>query len=370
MNCKSILFRSCSFLFACCITLLCQGCEKRFGNVPVQQMDAKIAPPSESVQVSGKQLSSFDINELIQYLQVHEQAEWKNTSEEELLDWLSQYQKNAELLELVSDFYLDKKDLAKALHYNSMAEDYGANTTEFYKKRASIYAALGRNGLAIDYINKAVMINGNDPDIYLLKGEVYLSLGDSISALKYKLQAFQQDSSRLDIARDLAFLYAYARNYDQSRTLVTLLYDSDYETAEINFLNVELYREEHKNQEANQLLGEMLLTGNMVAGDSLIRHFEQQAMYDSMIFYATQMLAQDSLNVGALKAKAVSFDHKGYYASALQYYQYILAVDSLNEEGLEGVRKVKGKIAYLRKLRERREAIPTFDFASPNTRNE
>lgn len=367
---RSSLFPIFHILIVCCTVLLFQGCEKRFGNVPVQQMDIAAETPSQSIKVSSKQLSTFDINELIQYLQMHERVDWENTSEEELLDWLSQYQKNAELLELVSDYYLAKEDLTKALHYNSMAEDYGANTTEFYKKRASIYAALGRNGLAIDYINKAVMINGNDPDIYLLKGEVYLSLGDSISALKYKLQAYQQDSSRLDIARDLAFLYAHARNYSQSRALVTLLNEADYEATEINFLNVELYREEQKNQEANQLLDEMLTAGDLVAGDSLIGFFEQHTMYDSVIFYATKLLEIDSLNVGALEAKAISFDHKGYYASALQYYQHILAIDSLNEEGLEGVRKVKGKIAYLRKLRERREAIPTFDFASPNTRNE
>ncbi|MEP2026238.1 hypothetical protein [Reichenbachiella sp.] len=347
------------------IALVFQSCETRLGTAPIPIMTTKAEPPLESIVISNRELNSFNINELIQYVKIHENSNWENISEEEVLNCLKLSNNDVEILQLVSDFYLTKGNLKESLRYNTEAENGGANSTEFYKKRASIYSALGEYGLAIDYINKAVMINGNDPDIYLTKGEVYMRLGDSASALQYKEQAFKHDTSRQDIASDLAHLYASTKQNQKAHDFADLLIDAGYLESEMNFLKVDLLRKDNQDDEANQLLTNMLYSGEVKAGDLLIDYYESKNNYDSMIFYATQVLTEDSLNMKALKAKAFSFDQKGYFSSSLMYYDQMLTIDSLNEEAIEGIRKVNGKIAYLRKLRERREAIPTFDFASP-----
>lgn len=344
--------------------LILVSCEKRLGRTPAHFESAE-ERTEESMLVSVQKLDALDVNELIQYLKIEEKANWLNISEDALLASVESLENNAIVLELVSDFYFNQGNLERALYYNSMAEDYGANTTEFYKKRANIYAELGQYGLAVDYINKAVMINGNDPDIYLTKGEVYMKLGDSISALKYKEQAFRSDSSRKDIAADLAYLYENASQNEKANHFVDMLIAEEYHLSEMNYLKVNLLRKQQMDVGANQILFEMLEAGDIEAGEELVNYFGNVEMYDSMIYYSTQVLNKDSTNMKALEAKAVSFDRKGYFASSLMYYNQMLAIDSLNKEALEGIGKVNRKIAYLRKLREQREAIPTFDFASP-----
>lgn len=345
--------------------ILNMSCEQRFGKSPVFTLNANMTSNEKVEAYSNREIKALDSRELTQYLNIHAKANWANVTEEDILEYVSDIDSNPRQLELISDYYVSKGDFEQALVYNTAAEDNGANTVDFYKKRAHIYSALGQYGLAVDYINKAVTINGNDPDIYLTKGEVYLNFGDSISSLKYKEQAYTNDSSRHDIAVDLAYLYANVGQNQKSRELVDLLIMDDYKVSEMQQLKVDLYRKTGEHQEANQLLSTLLNTGNLAAGENLIDFFETNNMTDSVIYYATQVLDQDSVNMTALYAKANSFDKKGYFASALMYYEQMLSIDSLSEEALDGVGKVNRKIAYLRKLKEQREAIPTFDFASP-----
>lgn len=343
---------------------LLESCDHRISKEPIPQLETFSESLVESFLISDKSLTSFELNELIQYLKLHEQARWKNINEKEIDACLATFENNAELYELVSDYYLTKGNIEEALLYTTKAEGRGANSAEFFKKKANVYMALGDYGLAIDYLNKAVHVNRNDPDIYLLKGEVYIKLEDSISALKYKEQAFVHDSSRHDIAFDLAHIYASTNRNDEANLLADYLVKQSYRQEELNFLKVKILRKEDRQSEANQKLALMLGEGEINAGEQLVVYFMQKNMYDSAIYYSTDILHRDSLNLSALGAKALSFDHKGYFTSALMYYNQMLAIDSLNKEAIEGVRKVNGKIAYLRKLREQREAIPTFDFAT------
>lgn len=344
---------------------LLSSCDQRFSASPLHDANYRTELPLESIVLTEAEVSEFDADDLIQYLKLHEQNNWIDTSEREMIGWLEKFENQIEVLELISDFYLSRDRIERALFYNTQAEEHGANSTEFYKKRAKIHMALGQYELAIDYINKAVTINGNDPDTYLSKGDVYMRLGDSASALQYKEQAFVRDSSRLDIAADLAHLYASTGENPKAMIISNMLIGKNYQLKEMTYLNVELFRLAGQDLEANKLLKTLLNSNEVRAGMDLIDYFQQQNRYDSIVHYATKVLEFDSLNLLAMEAKAMTFDKKGYFTSALIYYHQMLGIDSLNKEALEGIRKVNGKIAYLRKLREQREAIPTFDFASP-----
>lgn len=346
------------------LCLLLGSCDQRIGNAPIPEQLSQGNMMGEIDLVVDKKLSKFEINELIQYLKLHEQAGWRGINEKEISDCISVFGNNSNLLELVSDFYLARGDIDKAIFYTVKAEDNGANSAEFYKKKANVHKAINEYSIAIDYLNKAVLLNKNDPDIYLLKGDIYLKLEDSISALKYKEEAFYHDSSRYDIAFDLAHIYESVDEYNKAFLLADHLISVSYEVETVGFLIVKLLRHEENHLEANQKLASMLEEGTIKAGEQLLTFFMVQNLYDSAIHYSAKILLQDSINMTALEAKAASFDEKGYFTSALMYYNQMLAIDSLNKEANEGVRKVNGKIAYLRKLREQREAIPTFDFAT------
>lgn len=344
------------------------SCDRRFSAEPVFGEYSAIEPLAESVEISQIQPTDFSINDAIQYLKIYERMNWEELTEEELMRWNEEFPENAMILELTSDFYLSHGDIDQALSYNSKAESHGAQSVDFYKKRSKIFAAKDDYGLAIDYINKAVAINGSDPDIYLSKGEVYLKFGDSLSALTNKRHAFSNDSTRLDIAADLAYLFAHNKESNKAFEIIKWLEFNNYKPVEMSNLKASLYRQVGNSQLANKQLGDLLAQGETEAGLSLLKFFRQKNKYDSIIHYATKILELDSLSLPAMEAKAFSFDRKGYFSSALLYYNQMLNIDSLNEEALKGVRKVNGKIAYLRQLREQREAIPTFDFASPDNK--
>ncbi|MEO9967185.1 MAG: tetratricopeptide repeat protein [Reichenbachiella sp.] len=351
------------------VVLGTQSCNGRFGAYPLTEKPLTTLVSDSGTLPEVKRARDMDVNDVIQYLNLHEESSWIHTTEAELISLVNEFDDSPEIHELVADYYLTIGNVEEALVYNTKAEERGARSTEFYKKRAEVFAALGQYGLAIDYLNKAVKINGNDPDIYLSKGEVYLNMGDSISSLQYKSHAFIQDSSRLDIAADLAYLYARHDELDKSRNLIDLLIASDYRPKEMKKLDASLYRRKGQMDQANAIYKSLLDSGDTAAGVVLIDHFKQQNLHDSIVHYSTLLLEQDSSNLFALEAKAISFDYKGYYTSALIYYNQMLDIDSLNQEAHEGIRKVKGKIAYLRKLKEQKEAIPNFDFLAPK-RNE
>ena len=340
------------------------GCESRFSK---HQLDNPISTKKISegeTILSKKEIRNLALNDLIQYLKVLENQNWIHVSEAHVQDILK-INNNAQVLEFIADYYLGQNDFKKAFEYNTEAESQGANSIDFYKKRAKILTAVGQYGLAVDYLNKAVMLNQNDPDMYLLKGDVYLKLGDSSSALRYKEQAFLNDSNRTDIGIDLAHIYASTRRYPEALKMADYMIENGVEVKSMTFLKAKQYRERQLDEEANAALSELLNSGFSQAGELLVSFFNNQKEYDSVIYYSTKVLEIDSSNLMSLHSKAMAFDQKGYFASSLVYYEQLLALDSLNEEALEGIRKVKGKIAYLRKLREQREAIPTFDFASP-----
>lgn len=351
------------------VIIILFACDQRFANTPVYEVGSGIKQFDHVLLSETLSTEEFDQDDAIQYLTYHENQGWEIITRQEIEHWSEQYKHSAEVLELVSDYYRANDDLENALHFNDLAEKNGASSIGFYKKRANIYAALGEHGLAIDYINKAVAINGSDPDTYLTKGKVYLKLGDSLSALSNMQRAFTNDSSRLDIGVDLAHLYVSAGADETAQEMINYLIERDHMSNELSYLLVRLYRRRGEDERANSLLAGLLEHGKADAGITLVDHFRSQNSLDSIIHYATKVLEIDTLNLAAMEAKAFSFDRKGYFTSALIYYNQMLEIDSLNEEALEGIRKVNGKIAYLRKLREQREAIPTFDFAAPIKRN-
>lgn len=351
------------------VVFMLNSCDQRFANAPIFEAGNRPVTISKELLAGTVNTKTFELEDAIQYLRFHETQNWQDLSAKEINKWSELYNQSAEVLELVSDYYRTNDDLEKALHFNQLAEEKGAAGVDFYKKRAYLYKALGEYELAIDYINKAVRINGSDPDTYLTKGKVYLSMGDSLSALSNMQRAFANDSTRLDIGVDLAHLFVKAGQDLNAKMMIDYLVAQDYMSTALTHLLVRLYRRKGQDEDANRLLRNLLNNGGTAAGVSLVNYFREQNLLDSMILYSTTVLEQDTANLSAMEAKAYSFDRKGYYTSALIYYNQMLAIDSLNEEALEGIRKVNGKIAYLRKLREQKEAIPTFDFAAPIKRN-
>ena len=91
--------------------------------------------------------------------------------------------------------------------------------------------------------------------------------------------------------------------------------------------------------------------------------------YDSVIYSMNFVTQVDSLFLPALLFTARAYDKKGFYTSSIGQYLKILSVDSTYEDAKSEWEKVSAKRAYLQKLKEEKESIPTFDFFVPKKSN-
>jgi tetratricopeptide (TPR) repeat protein len=362
---RNILIKENCFFVAFAVWTLLSACDNRFGNYEILDVDSGNALEAYSFEYLEKEKDYLDSEHATMWLFVNKKYEWSNVQKSTVELLVETHPQNKEVNELCASYYLFIGEYPRALELNMQAEKLGTNTTEFYKTRSQIYSGLGRYDLAIDYINKAVMINSNDPEIYLSKGDIYLRLGDSLSALQYKEQAFFHDPSRMGIAYELAHLYVKSEMYEKAIVLIEELSSQNYQETSLAFLTVEIRERKGDYLGANNLLIDLLKKGELAAGKRLLNYYEQSKNYDSLVSVSSLILELDNKNLLALRSKAKAFDNKGYYSSALMYYDQVLDIDSLNEEALLGVSKIKGKIAYLRKIKEQRESIPTFDFGAP-----
>ncbi|MFY0625444.1 MAG: tetratricopeptide repeat protein [Reichenbachiella sp.] len=275
------------------------------------------------------------------------------------------YAENNLICELGASYYLEQGNLKKAIALTEKILASGTVSLSFYRLMSSLASSQKHFDLAIDYINKALLINVKDAALYADKGNVYLQFGDSLSALTYLRKAFEMNDELDGIGYKIAEIYYMQGEYMEAESLLSELLEKDSINKRNQFLLAQIHFDNNKEPLAIEVFKEMLNQRDLEAGNYLLKHFEKNGMLDSIFYYANKIIEIDSLNVSALNQKAKFFDKRGYYPSAIVYYNKTLAIDSLNKEAIAGVSKVEGKIAYLRKLKEQREATPRIEFAVP-----
>ncbi len=303
----------------------------------------------------------------VRYLIELKQNEWKNVGQEEIAELAVGLDQSVESCQLLAEYYASIDELGLAQSWSAQAEKLGANSTGFYKTLSEIHSLSGRHDLAIDYINKAILINRNDAEMYEQKGNIYLHYGDTLSGIEYLERAFYLNPNNENLSIDIAGIYiAQGKTAKAEKWLLSL---EEVSTARHARLLGQLYLQTGRNAEALVYLNSGFEKGMLIAGEDIIYYYKGMNNVDSTLYQANRVLEIDSTNAVANNAKAYCFDKKGYYNSSIQYYEKVLARDSLNQEAHDGIEKVKGKIAYLRQLKERREAIPVFDLAIPKKKS-
>jgi tetratricopeptide (TPR) repeat protein len=82
-----------------------------------------------------------------------------------------------------------------AVPLNMKKKDYTPAKAVILTKLAAaqLFGRVNRFTKAINYLNRAMIINPNDPNIYLMMGEVYIRQNDASNALRYYNQALNKD---------------------------------------------------------------------------------------------------------------------------------------------------------------------------------
>ncbi|MBU2913141.1 tetratricopeptide repeat protein [Reichenbachiella agariperforans] len=357
MNSKSLTILFWAVISLCMDT----SCVKRYGKYEMYNQLS-----IGQLELSGL---SLDLDEplhaefVIQYLLQEKRKHWDGVSPRVARKLTEQLGTEPYICFLLAEYYFDQREYDLALQQlNTPVE--GMPELEVYDLKSKIYNRLGAYDLAIDQINNAILINSSNSTLFDQKANIYLHMKDSLSALTYYKQAWSLDQSKLDIPVKVARLYAEQGELEEAISWLDRV-DIDQSSPEVRAVKIKIYRSQGMDLEANAILKGQLDKGDLSSGKELVNFFKARHKADSVLHYASVILEQDSVNRDAMMDKAEMYDLKGYFSSSIQYYEQVLEIDSLDQEAIEGVRKVNGKIAYLRKIRERKESIPTFDIASP-----
>jgi len=364
----SIMSRMQHIVFSGLFIVLFNSCQAPTSKWDMPSVGLKMdAQEFENYLVENQQTE--DVDWAIQMLKYWKDSGW-NVKSTEVAELVNLHKGSVVVCQLGADYFLKVGDIKMANELNGHSRQLGANHAEFYRVLAVSAVYEKKFDKAIDYINEAISMNVRDAGMYTQKGEVYLAFGDTLSGIRYLEKSYALDSSINEVGLKIARLYFDTNQLEKSVEWLSERVKSDSTHEDFQFLLAEVYYAQGQEPKALAIFRAMLAQENLVAGTKLLAHFEKYRQMDSTLFYANRILELDSLNVKALNQKAMSFDSKGYFPSALQYYQKTLDIDSTNEEALQGMAKVEGKMAYLRKLKERREAIPRMEFTVPITKKE
>lgn len=340
------------------------GCVKKNSEFEMHSLSA-----SGKMELAGLTLrpeGGMSDEYIVQYLQQVRAKDWEGFGFAEAKQIFSSSYNDPYINVLLAEYYFQDGSLQQALSLLNQTEGDVPNKIEVDELKSRIYIRMKRYDLALDHINNAILVNRKDPGLFGTKADIYMAMEDSLSALRYYQQVWDIDSLNQEVAIKIASIYA-ARH--QADTAIAWLNRADVDDESSDMLDevkIRIFRETGQDAKANELLYGRIQQGDFGAGDELMRYYLNESQYDSTLKVASKILELDSANLNAMLRKGEVFDRRGYYPSALQYYGRVLQIDSLNEEAQEGMRKVNGKIAYLRKIRAEKASIPIFDFASPN----
>lgn len=356
------------FLYAFSLLVLSLlSCESRFSKHAIPSARNEISLQDHVVKTYLQEnLQSFPGNRSLAILKTRilKADNWPAGSFVFLKKALSKDSLNPAILELVAEYSLYKNNLDSAFHFSTLAEKYGAHSAKFYRLKSRIFYQKGEYDRAIDYINKAILINRSDFESYYNKGKIYLSFGDTISGLKFMKIGLRQYRNNYEVLYEVSEIYEKSGQYEEAEKLIDEAISFAPNSERLKIKKAEILLNQNKRDAAKVLLKTSFMEDStrFDSGLMLADLYRKMFAYDSAITISSRILELDSLNLGALFLRARTYDQRGFFTSAIKNYEQVLLIDSLHQDARIEWEKVKRKRAYLQKLKEEQEAIPTFDF--------
>ena len=268
--------------------------------------------------------------------------------------------KEAELLEQAGDYSI-------ALSRASRAQILGGDYPELWHLMARLNYREGNFETALSEVNQAMQKYPESLSYYCTKGKIHWMLNDTIKALESFSKSAADPGARYESLMYLAMINQALGNYQQAfeyfdQNLKQNPGDQDlllakgklfYQTAQYDSaLNIFHYLRDIDSTDLEPLY------------QSALVHFARR-WYDSSLYYTGKVLLLDSSHLPSKLTEARVYDRRTYYGTSMRKYQEILDIDSTYTPAVEELAKLKGKVAYLQKIRQEREASSRVEIISP-----
>lgn len=140
------------------------------------------------------------------------------------------------LLEQIIDFYEDNNEFEKALNASDDAINQYPFSSVFMVKKAQLFFDLKQFDQALDLLDKAMVLDCRDMQIYLLQSDIQVWLGHyqkAIDAILHAIQMIEDKEELPDLYLELADIYEEWEKYDKvfEALTATLHYEPENEEA-------------------------------------------------------------------------------------------------------------------------------------------
>lgn len=358
-----------SFRIGLLLFLALESCDLRYGTDRIENPTFNSTTNQVVLAAIDHELSEHpnDGNLLKRKVRVLESAEWPTGSLSTIDRAVKELPEDGELFYIKARFHLDKEELTPAIIAMGKAGRLGYLTAEYF----SIYAqVLLQTGEAVEALEQANRFKQLDPDNYrtdFLKGKIFYELGDTTKTINAFKEAFIQQKQ--DDELNLLLLDILLKSGDSPgfNNIIENIEQDD----EGWLLKLAMLKYSHDLfDEANRDFRRILVKKDdfMPAILYLGQSYFDKTYYDSARYYSSIAIAQDSLTLIARLIKARSFDKQYLFSESIEEYQTLLAIDSTYQNAAQELNEVFRKVAYLRRLKEERDAVPQFDLG-PTRKN-
>ena len=268
--------------------------------------------------------------------------------------------KEAELLEITGDYQT-------ALARVSRAQILGGDYPELWHLMARLNYKMGNFETALAEINQAMQKYPEGLSYYCTRGKIQWAVNDTLDALDSFTQSALEPTTQYESLKYLSLINRLAGNNQKAFEYLGQNLVKNPEDPELLLEKGKLFAETAQYDSALMVFHDLRdrdSTDLDPLYQSALVHF-QRRRYDSTLYYTDRSLRLDSLHLPSRLTQARVYDRWTYYGTSIRKYQEILDIDSTYTPAVEELAKLKGKIAYLQKIREEREASSQVEIISP-----
>ncbi|MTI32777.1 tetratricopeptide repeat protein [Xanthovirga aplysinae] len=207
------------------------------------------------------------------------------------------------------------------------------------------------------YINKAIDLAPYSAENFVKQGRIFLAEGDSIKAKKSFVESILKGSNDAGSFSFLTDLYLNEKKVDSALFFLKIQQKYETESLDPSYQQALILRELGAIDSAKSVAKGILLKDSSYfkAYNFLGEIFFKRSQFDSVFWYADRVINFDSNSQKAWLLKARTFDEKRRYSEAVYAYEKLISLNPKDELAKSELRKVKRKIAYLRRMREEKE---------------
>jgi tetratricopeptide (TPR) repeat protein len=247
-----------------------------------------------------------------------EDAKFSVERYEEMIRNHDQYFFDAQAFENIIDYYIEKNDPAKALQVSEYARNQHPFAAVFYIKQAQLLVVTNRAADAFAALDKASMLEASDPDIYIIRGNLY----ESMERFDEALENYQK---ALDLAEETDEILLHIAYVHQNM--------GDYTTA-IKYLKMCLKQNMENQEESIQFYQQYIDTEpySYAAWYNLGNAFTKLSLFEKAIdAYDYAILIKDSF-ASAYFNKGNALVNLEKYAEAIEVYRHTFEYEQPNAD--------------------------------------